>query len=63
VLYDGRRDDLKSKLSSNISAVYVEISSYFSFIDDQIYDINDALFIVGMDSISLGVLKLLEIKV
>ena len=54
-------DDLKSKLSNGISAVYIEIFPYFSFIDDQIYDINDvmrnkdALFIVGADLIPLGV--------
>lgn len=68
IMYDRERgildlDDLKSKLNDDVSAVYVEIPSYFGFIDDQVYDISDmahsknALFIVGVDPISLGILK------
>lgn len=68
VLYDRRRgildlSDLKSKLNNDVSAVYIEVPSYFGFVDDQVYDISDivhdknALFIVGVDPTSLGILK------
>lgn len=61
----GRLDleDLKSKISSKTAAVYFENPSYLGFIEDQGEDIsniaheNGALCVVGVDPISLGVLK------
>jgi glycine cleavage system P protein (glycine dehydrogenase) subunit 1 len=60
----GRLDlaDLRGKLDDTIAAVYLEIPSFLGVIDDQAEKIADlahahgALFIVGVDSISLGVL-------
>lgn len=56
-------DDLKSKISANTAGVYVENPSYFGVIDDQGEEIANivhdkgAVFIVGVDPISLGVLE------
>jgi glycine dehydrogenase subunit 1 len=56
-------DDLKTKISNNTAAVYVENPSYLGFIEEQVEEIskkahkNNALFIVGVDPTSLGVLK------
>ena len=60
----GRLDlnDLRSKLDATIAAIYLEVPSFLGIIDDQAADIADlahahgALFIVGVDAISLGVL-------
>lgn len=55
-------DDLKSKLSENVAAVYFENPSYLGFIEHQgqaIADLahdNGAVCIVGADPISLGIL-------
>jgi glycine dehydrogenase subunit 1 len=55
--------DLESKLSDKTAAVYVENPSYLGFIETQMDEISrkahshDALFIVGVDPISLGILK------
>jgi glycine dehydrogenase subunit 1 len=56
-------NDLESKLSDKTAAVYVENPSYLGFIETQMEEISreahshDALFIVGMDPTSLGILK------
>ena len=56
-------DELKQKCSDNTAAVYVENPSYLGFIETQVEEIaeishsNQALFIVGVDPTSLGVLK------
>jgi len=56
-------EDLKSKISSKTAAVYIENPSYLGFIEDQGEEIsktahaNEALSIVGVDPISLGVLS------
>ena len=55
-------DDVKTKISSQTAAVYVEIPSYLGFIEQNGSEIakiaheSGALFIVGVDPISLGVL-------
>ncbi|MCP4728147.1 MAG: aminomethyl-transferring glycine dehydrogenase subunit GcvPA [bacterium] len=55
-------DDLRSKMSTDVAAVYVENPSYLGIIDDQgeaisnIAHENGALSIVGTDPITLGVL-------
>lgn len=55
-------DDLKTKISSQTAAVYVEIPSYLGLVERHGSDISriahdsGALFIVGVDPISLGVL-------
>lgn len=55
-------DDLKSKISSNTAAVFIENPSYLGFIETQVEDIgkiarkNGAEFIVYADPISLGVI-------
>ena len=54
--------DLKSKVSSNTSAVLIEIPSYLGFLESQVLEIGDivrgvgAEFIVYTDPISLGVI-------
>ena len=61
----GRLDlgDLKRKISDKTAAIYVENPSYLGMIEAQVDDIakesgsHDALFIVGVDPTSLGVLK------
>lgn len=55
--------DLKSKISEETAAVYVENPSYFGIIESQVDDIgkeahsHGALFIVGVDPTSLGILR------
>jgi glycine dehydrogenase subunit 1 len=56
-------EDLKSKVSTESAAVYVENPSYLGFLVDRLKDIAeiahqaDALFVVGVDPMSLGVVK------
>jgi glycine dehydrogenase subunit 1 len=56
-------DELKQKCSDKTAAVYVENPSYLGFIETQVEEIaeithnNNALFIVGVDPTSLGVLR------
>lgn len=56
-------EDLKSKISDETAAVYIENPSYLGFIETQVDEISSeahahgALFIVGVDPISLGILK------
>jgi len=56
-------EDLRSKISENTAAVYIESPSYLGFIEAQVDEISkeahshDALFITGVDPTSLGILK------
>jgi len=56
-------EDLTSKISDKTAAVYIENPSYLGFIETQVEDIaqeahdHGALFIAGVDPISLGVLR------
>jgi len=56
-------EDLKSKISNETAAVYIENPSYLGFIETQVNEISkethayDALFIAGVDPTSLGILK------
>ena len=56
-------DDLEAKLSGETAAVYIENPSYLGFLEARGRDIaqiahnHDALFIVGVDPISLGLLQ------
>jgi len=56
-------EDLKSKISNKTAAIYIENPSYLGFIETQVNEISkythshNALFIVGVDPTSLGVLK------
>jgi glycine dehydrogenase subunit 1 len=56
-------EDLKRKISNKTAAVYVENPSYLGFIETKVAEIAEeahdhkALFIVGVDPISLGILK------
>lgn len=56
-------DDLRDKVSDKTAAVYVENPSYFGFVESQVSEIgkeahsHNALFIVGADPTSLGILK------
>jgi len=56
-------EDLKSKISEKTAAVYIENPTYLGFIETQVEEIaqearhNGALFIVGVDPISLGMLR------
>jgi glycine dehydrogenase subunit 1 len=56
-------ENLKEQVSDKTAAVYVENPSYLGFIESQVSEIaeiahdNGALFIVGVDPLSLGVLK------
>ena len=56
-------EDLKRKISEETAAVYIENPSYLGFIESQVDDIasvthnKNALFIVGVDPISLGILR------
>ena len=56
-------EDLKSQISAKTTAVYVEDPSYLGFIEMQVEEIAEithdagALFIVGVDPASLGVLR------
>jgi glycine dehydrogenase subunit 1 len=55
--------DLKNKISDKTAAVYVENPSYLGFIETQVDEIgkeahaHGALFLVGVDPTSLGILK------
>jgi glycine dehydrogenase subunit 1 len=56
-------EEVKSKISEKTAAVYIENPTYFGFIETQVEEIaqeahsHGALFIVGVDPISLGVLR------
>jgi glycine dehydrogenase subunit 1 len=56
-------DDLRDKISDKTAAVYLENPAYLGFIETQIREISEeahkhgALFMVGVDPTSLGVLK------
>ena len=56
-------EDLKGKISDRTAAVYVENPSYLGFIETQVDEISQAaheqgaLFIVGVDPTSLGILR------
>jgi glycine dehydrogenase subunit 1 len=56
-------EDLKNKISDKTAAVYIENPSYLGFIETQVDEISKeahahgALFIVGVDPTSLGILK------
>jgi len=56
-------EDLKSKISENTAAVYIENPTYLGFVETQVEDVAEeahdhgALFIVGVDPTSLGVLE------
>lgn len=56
-------EDFKNKISDKTAAVYVENPSYLGFIETQVDEISreahehGALFIVGIDPTSLGILK------
>jgi glycine dehydrogenase subunit 1 len=56
-------EDLKSKISEKTAAVYLENPSYFGFVEAHVDEIskqahaNNALFIVGVDPSSLGILR------
>ena len=62
---DGQLDlaDLRSKISDRTAAVYIENPSYLGFIETEVQEIaaqahaHEALFITGVDPISLGILK------
>lgn len=55
--------DLESKLDDTVAGVYIENPSYLGFIETQVDTIaqlvhqKDALFVVGVDVLSLGVLR------
>ena len=56
-------EDLKKAISDETAAIYIENPSYMGFVETQAEEIsreahiNDALFLVGVDPISLGILK------
>jgi len=56
-------EDLKEKVNENTAAVYIENPSYLGFIEERVESIAEiahdanALFIVGVNPISLGILK------
>ena len=56
-------EDLKNKISDKTAAVYIENPSYLGFIETQVDKISEeahahgALFILGVDPTSLGILK------
>jgi glycine dehydrogenase subunit 1 len=56
-------EDLRNAISDRTAAVYIENPSYLGFIETQVDEIskethaNDALFIVGVDPTSLGILR------
>ncbi len=68
VCYDSKTgqldlEDLKRKISNKTAAVYVENPTYLGFVETQVQKIAEethdhkALFIVGVDPLSLGILK------
>ena len=56
-------NDLKSKLDDTVAGVYIENPSYLGYIESQVDEINKivheagALFVVGVDILSLGILR------
>ena len=56
-------EDLKEKINNDISGVYVENPNFFGIFEDNINEISEivkdsgALFVVGIDPLSLGVIK------
>jgi len=56
-------EDLKAKISDKTAAVYIENPSYLGFIEPQVDEVSNeahahnALFMVGVDPTSLGILK------
>ncbi len=58
-----RLDVLESMMGSDVAAVYMEVPSYLGVIDDGVEAVSDlahkygALFIVGVEPLSLGLLK------
>ena len=56
-------EDLKAKLSDKTAAVYIENPTYLGFVEEQVDEISQeahahgALFLVGLDPTSLGILK------
>ncbi len=56
-------EDMKTKISNKTAAVYIENPTYLGFIETKVKEIAEethdhkALFIVGVDPISLGILK------
>ncbi|MDH5450218.1 MAG: aminomethyl-transferring glycine dehydrogenase subunit GcvPA [Candidatus Bathyarchaeota archaeon] len=56
-------EDLKTKISKNTAAVYIENPTYLGFVEAQVKEIaeeakdHESKFIVGVDPTSLGVLK------
>lgn len=56
-------EDLNNHLDQNVSGVYIENPNFFGIFEDEVREINkivkesDALFVVGIDPISLGVMK------
>jgi glycine dehydrogenase subunit 1 len=56
-------EDLKEKVNGDTSAVYIENPSYLGFVEEEAEAIGeiahekDALFVVGVDPMSLGILK------
>ncbi len=56
-------EDLKNKMKNDVTAVYIENPSFLGFIEHQVDDIanivhsHDSMFIVGVDPVSLGVLR------
>ena len=56
-------EDLKSKLTEKTAAVYIENPSYLGFLEESVDEISDlthkngSMLIVGVDPISLGILK------
>jgi glycine dehydrogenase subunit 1 len=68
LIYDGETgqislEDLRNKISNKTAAVYIENPSYLGFVEAQVDEIgkeahsHGALFMVGVDPISLGILK------
>ena len=55
--------DLKKSLDTNVSGVYIENPNHFGIFEDDVQDINDiikknnAILVVGIDPLSLGVIK------
>ena len=55
--------DLENKMDNDVSGVYLENPNFFGIFEDKIKEINDliklnnSLFVVGIDPISLGVVK------
>jgi len=56
-------EDLKEKINKKISGVYVENPNFFGIFEDNIIEISkivkdsEALFVVGIDPLSLGIIK------